>query len=184
MVAGLLHRIDNPVPMTGSLKRNLAVRRQAAQVLAVSEDLNVWKRNEFAADDYAMRAFKPEFREAIILSGLAFFGQRGFLDSFGGERDEHHPMGINRVAEVITTSEVTAEGSKLGDISNVLMGLFRAMEGQWQGFETIARLSQQPERSGRSILRELMPAATALTVIAQIKDQITSERGFLDTTPL
>lgn len=150
--------------------------------LAVEESLTRSRADEFAADEFAIRAFLPEIQSSFLNAGLMFFGQQGFLESFETGTDSSHPIGINRFSELSTAAGSEEATASSAGLSEAAIQMYRAMEIQVKGFENLGVILGRPDKSGRELLRELMPVKAAYDVIHRIKARVKERVGVLEAS--
>ena len=147
----------------------VAERNQVS--LAIEQDINEYQQNEFAADRYALFAFREHLRLPLMSSVLFFFGPMAFMEAFVRPKNATHPLFTNRAAHL---------ASLLPKGSEDAMAVANIIESQIAGFWKLTAMRGETEEDIRPRIHQTMPGDLAYRVIYTVKEGVMSEAGFLD----
>jgi hypothetical protein len=147
-----------------------AVAERNQVPLAIEENINRYQENEFAADRYALFAFREDLRLPLMSSVIFFFGPMAFIEAFARPHNATHPLFTNRAAHV---------ASLLPQGSPDAVAVANIIDGQIEGFKRLAAMRADVDDI-RPRIHQTMPVELAYRVIHAVKEAVTSDIGFLE----
>ncbi|WP_343699662.1 hypothetical protein [Caulobacter sp.] len=134
------------------------------------EHLSLYQAEELEADRHALELIEPHYRQDIQSSLIFLFGSYAFLEAFSGG-EESHPLAINRLAALADAAALPE------DVRDIVVGWITARSRQ---FRALAEARSSAGGDAAQRIEEVMPAALALQMIAEIKQRVLAEHGLID----
>jgi hypothetical protein len=109
---------------------NLGSAASTAPTLACVEDVNFRKEQEFEADAFAFEAMVPRARSMLIVNAWYVMGLILDYESLAGNRNNTHPLAINRIAKLNELSGALDDAVIAESVANMFKSRLNLMESR------------------------------------------------------